>query len=129
MVKVNKQLLKKVGVSQCCVGNVPKKLKADAPLTNVSEQGRKRLSTEREDRCLLQISKADRTKCRRQLSAEFTLSNGHSYQSVLFVEDSSMLYILGTPTNRNPFEMHHKEKFASSLQMIISLDSLTVGNE
>ena len=39
-------------------------------------QGRKRLSTEREDRRLLQISKANRTKCSRQLSSEFTLSNG-----------------------------------------------------
>ena len=31
---------------------------------------------EREDRRLLQISKADRTKSSRQLSSEFTLSNG-----------------------------------------------------
>ena len=67
---------KKVGVSQCCVGNVAKKLKVDAPLTNAPGQGRKRLSTEREDRRLLQICKADRTKCNRQLSSEFTLSNG-----------------------------------------------------
>ena len=67
---------KKVGVSQCCVGNVPKKLKIDAPLTNVPGQDRKRLSTEREDRCLLQISKADRTKSSHQLSSKFTLSKG-----------------------------------------------------
>ena len=55
---------------------MPKKLKVDAPLTNAPGQGRKRLSTEREDRRLLQISKADRTKSSRQLSSEFTLSNG-----------------------------------------------------
>ena len=67
---------KKVGVSQCSVGNVTKKLKVDAPLTNAPSQGRKRLSTEREDRRLLQISKADRTKSSRQLSSEFTLSYG-----------------------------------------------------
>ena len=67
---------KKVDTSQCCVGNVPKKLKIDAPLTNAPVQGRKRLSTELEDRRLLQISKADRTKSSRQLSSEFTLSNG-----------------------------------------------------
>ena len=36
---------KKVGVSRCCVGNVAKKLKVDAPLTNAPGQGRKRLST------------------------------------------------------------------------------------
>ena len=53
-----------------------KKLKVDAPLANAPGQGRKRLSTEREDRRLLQISKADRTKSSRQLSSEFTLSNG-----------------------------------------------------
>ena len=67
---------KKVGVSQCCVGNVAKKLKVDALLTNAPSQGRKRLSIGREDRRLLQISKADRTKSSRQLSSEFTLSNG-----------------------------------------------------
>ena len=67
---------KKVGVSQCCVGNATKKLKVDTPWTNAPSQGRKRLSTEREDRRLLQICKADRTKCSRQLSSEFTLSNG-----------------------------------------------------
>ena len=67
---------KKVGVSQCCVGNVAKKLKVDAHLTNAPGQGRKRLSTQREDRHLLQICKADRTKCSCQLSSEFTLSNG-----------------------------------------------------
>ena len=66
---------KKIGVSQCCVGNVAKKLKVDAPLTNAPGQGRKQLSTECEDRRLLQICKADRTKCSRQLSSEFTLSN------------------------------------------------------
>ena len=32
----------------------------------------------------------------------------YSYQPVLFVEDSSMLDIVGTPTNGNSFEMHHK---------------------
>ena len=67
---------KNVGVSQCCVGNVAKKLKVHAPLTNAPGQGRKLLSTEREDRRLLQICKADRTKDIRQLSSEFTLSNG-----------------------------------------------------
>ena len=67
---------KKVGVSQCCVGNMVEKLKVDAPLTIALGQGRKRLSTEYEDRRLLQISKADRTKCSRQLSSELTLSNG-----------------------------------------------------
>ena len=67
---------KKVAVSQCCVDNVTKKLKVDAPLTNTPGQGRKRLSTEREDRHLLQIFKADRTKCSLQLSSDFTLSNG-----------------------------------------------------
>ena len=69
-------IAKKIGVSQCCVGNVVKKLKVHAPLTNAPGQGRKRLSTEREDRRLLQISKANRTKCSHQLSSEFTLSNG-----------------------------------------------------
>ena len=76
MVKVIEQLLKMVGVSQCCVDNVAKKLKVDAALTNALGQGRKRLSTERKNRRLLQISKADQTKCSRQLSSEFTLSNG-----------------------------------------------------
>ena len=66
---------KKVGVSQCCVGKVAKKLKVDAPLTNAPGQGQKRLSTEHEDGRLLQISKEDRTKSSRLLSSEFTLSN------------------------------------------------------
>ena len=39
-------------------------------------QGRKRLSTEREDRRLLQICKADRTKSSRQLLSELTISDG-----------------------------------------------------
>ena len=56
---------KKVDDSRCCVGNVAKKLKVDAPLTNAPEQDRKRLLTERDDRHLLQISKADRTKSNR----------------------------------------------------------------
>ena len=71
-----RKVAKKVGVSRCCLGNVAKKLKVDAPLTNAPGQGRKRLSIEREDRRLLQISKADRTKSSRYLSSEFTLSNG-----------------------------------------------------
>ena len=53
-----------------------KQLKADAPFTNAPGRGRKRLSTEHEDRRLLQICKAHRTKCSGQLSSEFTLSNG-----------------------------------------------------
>ena len=53
----------------------------------------------------------------------------YRFQSLLFVEDSWMLNIVGTPTNGNIFEMHHKEKFASTLQMIIWLGSLTIGNE
>ena len=53
----------------------------------------------------------------------------HSYQPVLFVKDSSMLDIVTTLTNGNPFEMQHKEKFASNLEMILSLGSLTIGNE
>ena len=53
----------------------------------------------------------------------------HNYQPVLVVEDFWMLDIVGIPTNGNPFEMYHKEKFASGLQMIISLGSLTIGNE
>ena len=69
-------IAKKIGVSQCCVDNVVKKLKVDAPLTNAPGQSRKQLSNEREDRRLLQISKAGRTKSSRQLSSEFTLSNG-----------------------------------------------------
>ena len=44
-------------------------------LENEPGQDRKRLPTEREDRHLLQISKASRTKSNRQLSSEFTLSN------------------------------------------------------
>ena len=55
---------------------MPKKLKIDAPLTNAPGQDPKRLSTEREDRHLLQIFKADRIKTSRQLSSQFTLSNG-----------------------------------------------------
>ena len=69
---------KKTGVSQCCVDNVTKKLKVDGPLTNAPGHGRKRLSTEREDRHLLQICKAGRSKSSHQLSSEFTLSNGHT---------------------------------------------------
>ena len=38
----------------------------------------------------------------------------HSYQPVLFVEDSWILDIVATPTNGSPFEMHHKEKFANN---------------
>ena len=53
----------------------------------------------------------------------------HSYQPVLFVEDCWMLDMAATPSNGNSFEMHHKEKLASSLQMIISLGSLTIENE
>ena len=58
-----------------------KKLKVNAPLTNASKQGRKRLSTEHEDRQPLQISKADRTKSNHQLSSEFTLSSGTQWSA------------------------------------------------
>ena len=68
-------VVKQVGVSRCSVDSVAK-LKVNAPLTNAPGQCRKRLSIEREDRRLLQISKADRTKSNRQLSSEYTLSNG-----------------------------------------------------
>ena len=71
-VQSQRTVAKTVDVSQCCVGNVAKKLKVDAPLTNAPGQGRKRLSTEREDQRLLQISKANRTKCSRQLSSVYT---------------------------------------------------------
>ena len=94
---------KKVGVSQCCVGNVPKKSKVDATLANGPGQDRKRHSTERENRCLLQISKADRSKSSRQLSSDFTLSNGTQLSAHTFVEDSSMPDIVATPPNGNPF--------------------------
>lgn len=66
----------KVGVSQSCVKNVAKKIKEGRPLTNVPGQGRKRASTERDDRQLLQLCKKDRTKSSRQLSSEWVLSNG-----------------------------------------------------
>ena len=53
----------------------------------------------------------------------------HSDQPVLFVEDCWMLDIVATPPRGNPSEMFHKEKFAFSLQMIVSLGSVTIGNE
>ena len=51
-------------------------VKTGQPLKNTSGQGRKLLSTERDDRRLLQLYKADRTKSSRQLSSEFVLSSG-----------------------------------------------------
>lgn len=67
---------KKLGVSKCCVTNVAKKSKNGQPVNNIPGQGRKRLTTARDDRRLLALCKADRTKSSRQLSAEFTLSSG-----------------------------------------------------
>ena len=67
---------KKVGVSKCCVSNVAQNLKNGQSLKNVPGQGRKRLTTPRDDRRLLQLCKADRSKSSRQLSSEFVLSRG-----------------------------------------------------
>ena len=67
---------RKVSIPQYCVGNAVKKSEIDARLTNVPGQARKQLSMERADQRLLQISIADRTKSRRRLPLELTLSNG-----------------------------------------------------
>ena len=120
---------RKVGVFQCCVGYVAKKLKVDAPLTNAPDQGRKRFSAECEDRRLLQISKADQTKTSRQLSSELTRSNGTQLSTRTIrrrlLDAGYRSYI----DKQKAIQMHYKEKFASSLQMIISLGSHTIGNE
>ena len=41
----------------------------------------------------------------------------HSYQPVLFVEDSWTLNNIAIPPNGNSFEMYQKEKLISSLQI------------
>lgn len=65
-----------VKVSKKCVSNVAQKLKRNLPLTNTPGQGRKRKSTEADDRALLRLCKKDRTKSSQQLSADWILSNG-----------------------------------------------------
>ena len=71
-----RQIAKSMGVSQKYVFDVAKKLKENKPLTNEPGQGRKRVSTEADDRNLLRLCKKDRTKSSQMLSAELVLSNG-----------------------------------------------------
>ena len=63
--QTHRMVAKKVGVSKCCVSNVAQKLKNGQSLKNVPGQGRKRLTTPRDDRRLLQLYKADRSKSSR----------------------------------------------------------------
>lgn len=53
-----------------------KKLKQNLPLPSLVGQGRKRASTQNDDRQLLHIMKKDRTKYSQMLATEWTLSNG-----------------------------------------------------
>ena len=70
---------RKVGVSQGCVKNVSNKIKRGEPLGNAPGQGRKRTSSERDDRRLLQMCKQDRKKSSQELSSEWILSNGMTF--------------------------------------------------
>jgi hypothetical protein len=54
-----------------------KKLKQNLPLSNSIGQGRKKASTQDDDRQLSYIMKKDRTKSSQMLAAEWTLSNGN----------------------------------------------------
>jgi transposase len=65
----------KLGVSNGCISNVAEKAKLKLPLQNRRGQGRKKLTTDEEDRCLLFLMKKDRRKTSRQLVSEWMLSN------------------------------------------------------
>ena len=71
-----RQVAGKVGVSQGFVKNLANKIHRGLPLGNSPGQGRKRASTDRDDRRLLQLCLQDRTKSSRELSYEWILSNG-----------------------------------------------------
>ncbi|CAF4934189.1 unnamed protein product, partial [Rotaria socialis] len=71
-----RQVARDLHVSQTCVAHVSKKLKQNLPLSNSIGQGRKKASTQDDDRRLSYIMKKDRTKSSQMLAAEWTLSNG-----------------------------------------------------
>ncbi|CAF4842595.1 unnamed protein product [Rotaria socialis] len=71
-----RQVARDSNVSQTCVAHVSKKLKQNLPLSNSIGQGRKKASTQDNDRQLSYIMKKDRTKSSQMLAAEWTLSNG-----------------------------------------------------
>ena len=70
-----RQIARQLNVSQNCVFLVSQKLKANLPLTNSVGQGRKKATTEREDRFLLKKMKENRTKSSQILAAEWNSSN------------------------------------------------------
>ena len=97
-------IAKKVSVSQCCVGNVAKKLKVDAPLTNALGQGRKRLRVRVKIGAYYKFPKQIEPNVAVSYHQSLHFQMEHSYQPVLFVEDSWMLGIVAKP----PTETHSK---------------------
>lgn len=64
-----------LGVSKGCISNIAKKQKLNLPLENRPGQGRKKLTTSKEDRHLIKLMKKDRRQTSRQLASEWSLSN------------------------------------------------------
>ncbi|CAF4700528.1 unnamed protein product [Rotaria magnacalcarata] len=67
-----------LGVSNDCISNIAKKDKFKLPLENRPGQGRKKLTTFKEDRYLLNLMKKDRQKSSRQLATDWNSSHGKS---------------------------------------------------
>ncbi|CAF2781502.1 unnamed protein product [Rotaria sp. Silwood2] len=67
-----------LGVSNGCISNIAKKEKLKLSLQNRPGQGRKKSTTSKEDRYLLNLMKKDRGKSSRQLASDWNLSNGKS---------------------------------------------------
>ncbi|CAF1663541.1 unnamed protein product [Rotaria magnacalcarata] len=67
-----------LGVSNGCISNISKKDKLKLPLENRPGQGRKKLTTFKEDRYLLNLMKKDRRKSSRQLASDWNSSHEKS---------------------------------------------------
>lgn len=66
------EIAKQVGCSRKAVYNIKQKLEQGLPLGNKLGQGRRRATTEAQDRYLLQLAKKNRTHSSRQLTSEWS---------------------------------------------------------
>ena len=57
-----REIVRRLNISQKCVFGVVHKVKKNLPIKDLAGQGRKKATTEAEDRYLLRIMKEDRTK-------------------------------------------------------------------
>ncbi|CAF4553640.1 unnamed protein product, partial [Rotaria magnacalcarata] len=67
-----------LGVSNGCISSIAKKDELKLPLENRPGQGRKKLTTLKEDRYLLNLMKKDRRTSSRQLASDWNSLHGKS---------------------------------------------------